>query len=174
MLKLSLNNSHETVKGVRCNCFSKSDHQFRESPFSWKMAILALELEVYSFNVKHLFIPSSHASACLLGHPPEKWGILIFCISLEISKRGSFLGSCALSKFSHLTCVVDLHELLQLPVQSDHNGFQGPQYDLHLGSGGFSRWHQWWWWLSLTSSSSSTSAFSYHDWSCFMETTSYY
>ena len=106
MLKLSLNNSHETVKGVRCNCFSKSDHQFRESPFSWKMAILDLELEVYSFNVKHLFIPSSHASACLLGHPPKKSRILIFWISLEISKRGSFLESCALSKFSHLTYVV--------------------------------------------------------------------
>ena len=112
MLNLSSNNSHETDKGVRCNCFSRSDHQFRASPFSWKMAILALELEVYSFSAKHLFIPSSHASACLPGRPPENSGILIFCSSLEISWSGSCLGPCALSEFSHLTCVVSTYTIL--------------------------------------------------------------
>ena len=112
MLNLSSNNSHETDKGLRYNCFSRSDHQFRASPFSWKMAILALELEVYSFSAKHLFIPSSHASACLPGRPPENSGILIFCNSLEISWSGSSLGTCSLSEFSRLTYVVSTSAIL--------------------------------------------------------------
>ena len=85
---------------MRCSCFSRFSHQIKAFSFNWNTTIFVFEEEEYSLSVKHLFIPSNHASARSPTRPLENYGGLIFCSSLEISSYdllySEFFGSAEL------------------------------------------------------------------------------